>query len=147
MDRVPVGGVRFIIAVVCGNDWYDANRVQPLGADVLSAADSLCARMRDRSQEQFAVIGASSETWGYSGWMDLASQRQYDENTRVFIERFSVAGVPATSGAGELRGITLADSIGHVLASSWDIVFEAYRCWVFTCCASEPRGSSPEDSG
>ena len=143
MEHVPEEGVRFIIPIVCGNDWYDTRAVQPLGEDVLAAADDLCARMREKSHAQYAVIGGLSETWGYCGWMDLASQRQYDENTRVLIERFSAAGVGATSGAEELVGMRLADTIGHVSWWSEDIVFQAYHKWVRTCVYPVPAPARP----
>ena len=45
---LPAGGVRYLIAIICGNDWY-SDEVRPLGRDVYDAAASLCERMRELS--------------------------------------------------------------------------------------------------
>ena len=66
------------------------------------------------------------------------SQRElYDANARRLAEVFSGCGVAATTGVEELRGVAIADGVGHVRSSSKAVVFAAYVSWVKQCLRCE----------
>jgi len=81
----------------------------------------------------FAITGGSSEAWGYGGWSS-DRWKGYDDDARWLAGAFANAGVPAVTGASELVGLEIADSIGHVKPASKDIVFQAYLRWLRMCC-------------
>ena len=81
LDHVPIG-LRFIVLVTFGNDWYNTT-VESLSQPLRVAAERLCIRMQALSERQFAVIGGSAQTWGYSKWMQPQSMNQYDTNAKA----------------------------------------------------------------
>ena len=87
------------------------------------------------AKRQFAVIGGSSSTWGYTSWMQPHSLNQYDANAESLVNVFRNMGVCAVTGADELHNVTLADSVGHVRedAANRRIVFDAYHTWLTIC--------------
>ena len=142
---LPEGGVRFLIAIVCGNDWYGWP-VHPLGTDVMDAAQSLCRRMREMSRYQYAVVGGSSAVWGYErGGMSVTSMEQYDENGTALERCFLEHGVCACTRADELHGVEVFDSIGHIRASSFVVVQDAYFAWVEDTLIQHRVGLEPDD--
>ena len=68
----------------------------------------------------------SAKTWQYSGPRAAA----YDVACLSLKRSFAEAGVACVSGIEELRGLKLADAIGHVHEDSSAAVFSAYRSWV-----------------
>ena len=68
----------------------------------------------------------SSVTWHYVGALDI----KYDAACAELDVAFRGACVSFMSGAAELRGLKLADRIGHVHVESRDVVFAAYFAWV-----------------
>ena len=118
LPYLPEGGVRFLIAVVCGNDWYGMS-VRHLATDVMDAAASFCDRMRGLSQHQCVVVGGSPETWDYERCgMSAACMERCDENACALSRCFNSNGVRTCTGAEELRGVEIADGLGHITASS-----------------------------
>ena len=82
-----------------------------------------------RAERVLVVGGMSSATWQYDG----AFGAKYDAACVELSVAFRDAGVSFTSGAAELRGLKLADRIGHVHVESRDVVFAAYFAWVGAC--------------
>jgi len=122
LERVPQG-LRCIIAVVCGNDFFASG--WPCGKPQCEAAvNLLCVNMKRKAPMVFAIAGGSSETWGYVHWSP-DRKTGYDNDARWLASVFVNAGVPAVTGASELVGLQIADSIGHVMPASKDIVFMA----------------------
>ncbi len=128
LDQVPAG-VRFLIPVICGNDFYETS-VRPLGGAVRGAAVAFCAKARRVSKTQFAVLGMSAATWQYTSWMTGSSAAQYDVNCDELVRICCESNVYAERGVDELAGLKLADSIGHVHVDSERAVFDAYKVWV-----------------
>ena len=118
-------GLRFLIPVVCGNDFY-GNAVKPLSDGLREASNTFCAEAQRVSKTQFAVLGMSATTWRYDTWMSEDSYGQYDANCCELVDVFKTHGIFAELGADQLEGLTLADWIGHVDPSSERTVFNAY---------------------
>ena len=131
LERVP-HGLQCVIAILCGNDFFASG--WPCGAPQCeAAAKRLCVGMKRKAKMVFAIAGGSSDTWGYHGW-SCDRKARYDEDARWLAKVFSNAGVPSVTGAGELVGLQIADTIGHVMPASKDIVFRGYEDWVRLCC-------------
>ena len=62
LAEVPPG-VKYLIPVVCGNDFYNGSWNDAVG---FAAAD-FCEAARARCEHVFAVVGMSAKTWQYSG--------------------------------------------------------------------------------
>ena len=86
LDQVPAG-VRFLIPVICGNDFYGTT-VQPLAGAVRGAAVAFCDKALRVSKTQFAVLGMSAATWQYTSWMSGSSAAQYDANCEELVRVF-----------------------------------------------------------
>ena len=125
LERVP-SGIRMIIPIVCGNDILVNWKVPEFQSAWAAAATRLCAGMRAKSATQFAVVGGSADAWRYDKWMRCSQRELYDTNARQLAEVFSACGVRATTSAGELLGMEIADSVGHVSYNSKHVVFSAY---------------------
>ena len=136
LDRVPAS-VRMIIPIVCGNDILVNWKVPTFRDAWATAAERLCEGMRAKSAVQFAVVGGSSDVWRYDTWMELGQRELYDANARQLAGVFSACGVHATTGAGELQGMEIADDTGHVSWDSRHVVFGAYPTWVRQCLRCE----------
>ena len=124
LEHVP-RGVRFVVSIVCGNDYY-GSRVQPVTPAMDTAIAEYCARVEKLAPVHLAVTGMPSDVWGYKTWMSADSWQQYDCNSATFRSLFEKHGAVAITGASELSGIRLADSIGHVHVDSEPIVCAAY---------------------
>ena len=77
----------------------------------------------------FAVVGMSSATGQY----DTRYSAQYDAGATALLGAARAIGVSAESGAAELGGLELSDSVGHVRPNSSSIVFNAYKVWLQKC--------------
>ena len=112
LDYVP-SGLQFILLMTFGNDWYNTT-VKSFCQPLRVAAERLCIKMQTLSERQFAVVGGSAQTWGYGKWMQPQSMNQYDTNAKALCDIFRCMNVVSVTGADELQGIVLADSIGNV---------------------------------
>ncbi len=83
LDQVPAG-VRFLIPVICGNDFYGTT-VVPLAGAVRGAAVAFCDKARRVSKSQFVVLGMSAATLQYTSWMSDSSAAQYDANCEELV--------------------------------------------------------------
>ena len=78
--------------------------------------------------------------------------KQYDTNAEALCDIFRCMNVVSVTGADELQGIVLADSIGHVQAddNSERNVFDAYHTWLTICtwkpsvASNQPETQTPE---
>ena len=131
LQRVP-SGLLCVIAIICGNDFFASG--WPCGAPQCEAAANLLSvNMKRKAKMVFAITGGSSDTWGYHGWSS-DRKKSYDEDACWLATVFSNAGVQSVTGASDLVGLQIADSIGHVTPASKDVVFPAYIHWVRLCC-------------
>ena len=140
LEHVPYD-LKVIVAIVCGNDLFDHRwKFDSRKADCYRAAEDLCDGMRCRAEKCFAVVGGSSSTWKYEspGWSALEIAA-YDHDVEILRQKFERAGVAAVTGARELAGLEIADSMGHVKPSSWNVVFQSYSSWVAQCRAGSRR--------
>jgi hypothetical protein len=135
LARVPIG-VRYLIPVICGNDFY-AQSVRPVSAAVRNAVVAFGVQARARLCTTLAVVGMSAETWGYTRWMSEASARQYDDNCVEVALEFQELGVYAVRGSHELQNLKLADGIGHVHVDCERFIFDAIKGWVNVCVRTE----------
>jgi hypothetical protein len=123
---------RFVVPVICGNDWYDGF-VRPLRASTLDAARSFCAKLIERQVCSLSVLGMSSAVWGYDAWMAPLSARRFDEHAVTMAGLFESFGLKVCNGAAELAVLKLADRIGHVHCDSKDVLFGAVKAWLSKC--------------
>eukprot|EP00973_Karenia_brevis_P081957 11362767-Karenia_brevis.AAC.1 len=65
LGRVP-SGLELIVAIICGNDFYNGYAVVDYRSELDVAARALCHGMKARSSNQYAVVGGSAEIWGYA---------------------------------------------------------------------------------
>ena len=114
LDYLP-SNLDFIIILTFGNDWYNYV-VRPLSQPTCVAARQLFLRMQSLSRRQFAVLGGSSDTWGYKAWMQPQHLNQFDGNAEALCDICQNTGTCAITGADELQNLKLADVIGHVSA-------------------------------
>ncbi len=127
LAQVP-DGVRFLISVICGNDIYRS----PFTEDLQLAAEDFCAAVREKAQVHYAAVGMSAATWQCGAECVGA----YDASATAMLNVFRSQGVPCCSGAAELPGLRLSDSIGHVHPESAPVVFAAYKTWLRKCVAA-----------
>jgi len=133
---------RFIVPIICGNDWYDGF-VRPLRASALDAARSFCEKLVEREVCSLSVLGMSSAVWGYDKWMAPLSARRFDEHAAAMAELFGSFGLGSCTGAAELAGLKLADRIGHVHWDGKAVVFGAIKAWVSECMLLLARPPAP----
>ena len=131
-------GLEVLIAVICGNDFFKKGRVPSYDAAWDEAAGVLVSGMQSKASTSFAVVGASSNVWGYTTSMSEDKQRLYDQHAARLACTFRERGVRSTTGASELEGIQTVDKIGHVSTQSQQIVFAAYETWVQRALESLP---------
>ena len=74
LEHVP-RGVRFVVSIVCGNDYY-GHRVHPITPAMEIAIAEYCARVEKLAFVHLAVAGMPSDVWGYKTWMSADSWRQ-----------------------------------------------------------------------
>ena len=55
LERVPEG-LTLLISVVCGNDWYAWQNIQPLGQDVVFASTALCEGMKAKGGRRWCRL-------------------------------------------------------------------------------------------
>ena len=130
LKEVP-GSARYVVPIICGNDYYGSR--QPLPHDVVTAARALCAGLSARGVTSYAVVGMSSRVWGYDQKMSGEAASQFDINSESLFHVFSEEGLPCTRGVGELLGVETADSIGHVHPNSRGQVCDAIEVWFRAC--------------
>ena len=128
------GNLQFTVLFNFGNDWYTYT-VRPLTQPTRVAAEQFCLRMQSVSRRQVALVGGSSDTWGYKAWMQPHSMNQFDANADALCKIFTHMGICAVTGADELHELKLADRIGHVSADpeSKRVAFDAYHTWLTIC--------------
>ena len=68
LREVP-GRVRWLIPVVCGNDFYKERRIKKFESAWITAVEALCASAKEKAQYTQFVLGASAKTWDYTSWM------------------------------------------------------------------------------
>ena len=129
-------GLQSMVAVVCGNDVYQAWGRHEYDAAWTCAISELCSDMRAKASSVYSVVGASSRIWGYDQICGVDECAQYDAHCQRMRADFVAAGVAAVSGADELVGLELMDSIGHVGVRSLPLVTEAYSSWLGSCLSS-----------
>ena len=98
----------------------------------------LVSGMQSKASASFAVVGGSSNVWGYNTCMSEDKRRLYDQHAARLAWTFRERGVRSTTGAVELEGIQTVDRIGHVSTQSQQIVFAAYETWVQRALESLP---------
>ena len=104
-----------------------------MGIDFDENVSRLRAKLTAKAARSFAVVGGSAETWKYSRWMASDQRAVYDENVQLCLSQFSSCGIHAVSGAEQLDGVEIADTVGHVDFSSQCLVFAACDSWWALC--------------
>ena len=96
----------------------------------MDAVTELSRLVNNKAYKCYAVIGESAETWQYNRKMSVAQCSLYDDHVERSRKGFEACGIPAITGAEELRGLKLGDSIGHVSLESESVVFAACVSWI-----------------
>ena len=141
LDHV-LPGVPLVVSIVCGNDYY-AQKVKPVTHHMEQAIAHYCSRVSKLARVHLAVTGMPSDVWDYQSWMTSTSWQQYDSNSAAFRALFEKNGAVSITGAAELRGIHLADRIGHIHVDSEAVVTAAYISWVRRANAALPPPPPP----
>ena len=64
LKEVP-GRVRWLIPVVCGNDFYKRKRIVEFDPAWQVALEELCTLAKEKAQYTQFILGASAKTWKY----------------------------------------------------------------------------------
>ena len=123
--------MQVLVTVAMGNDYYDSYRTgREYGTGEIDAlVDRYAVAVRGVANYNVVVIGGSCDVWGFGRWMDGMFLELYERHRDKFMARFGYHGFKTYTGAQELRGISVADRIGHLDVSSWQILFRAYVVW------------------
>jgi hypothetical protein len=105
-------GLDLVLPVICGNDFYKSGRIVEFDTAWVDAVTELCQLVNDKGSRCFAVIGGSAETWQYNRKMSVEQCSRYDAHVERTRKGFEVCGAAAITGAKELCGLKLGDSIG-----------------------------------
>ena len=127
LEHVP-RGIRFLVSIVCGNDYY-SQKVKPVIGHMEQAIADYCSRASKLATVHLAVTGMPSDVWGYKSWMTSTSWQQYDSNSATFRALFEKHKAVAITGAAQLSRIQVADRVGHVHVDSERVVSAAYLSW------------------
>ena len=90
LAEVPTG-LKFILPVICGNDFYKGGRIVEFDTAWLDAVTELCQLVCEKKSRCFAVIGGSAETWQYNRKMCVEQCSLYEshvDKTRNGFETF-----------------------------------------------------------
>ena len=132
LKEVP-GRVRWLIPVVCGNDFYKRRRIVEFDSAWKDAVEELCTLAKEKAQYTQFVLGASAKTWKYTTWMSKEQCARYDSHVQELCSVVTSCGCVAVTGADELGllgGLVIGDSIGHVSVRSEGLVFDSFCAWV-----------------
>ena len=132
LKEVP-GRVRWLIPVVCGNDFYKRRRIVEFDPAWQVALEELCTLAKEKAQYTQFILGASAKTWKYTTWMSQEQCALYDSHVQKLCSVVESCGCVAITGAAELGmlgGLVIGDSIGHVSVRSEGLLFDSFCAWV-----------------
>ena len=132
LKEVP-GRVRWLIPVVCGNDFYKRRRIVEFDPAWQVALEELCTLAKEKAQYTQFILGASAKTWKYTTWMSQEQWALYDSHVQKLCSVVESCGCVACTGAAELGmlgGLVIGDSIGHVSVRSEGLLFDSFCAWV-----------------
>ena len=125
--------MRWLIPVVCGNDFYKRRRIVEFDPAWKDAVVEFCALATEKAQYTQFVLGAPAKTWKYTTWMSQEQCALYDSHVEKLVSVAKSCGCVAISGAAELGllgGLVIGDSIGHVSVRSEGLLFDSFCAWV-----------------
>ena len=96
LEHVP-RGVRFLVSIICGNDYY-GQKVKPVTDHMEAAIADYCFRASTLATVHLAVTGMPSDVWSYKTWMTSTSWQQYDSNSATFRALFEEHKAVAITG-------------------------------------------------
>ena len=110
--------MRWLVPVVCGNDFYKCGRVVDFGSSWLTAVEEFCVLAAGKAERTLVVVGGSAAAWQYDKKFSKQQCVLYDSHVEKVRVHFVACGVAATTGEAELLGLELGDRIGHVSVRS-----------------------------
>ena len=103
LAEVPAG-LRWLIPVIGGNDFYKKGHIVDFQDHWLAAVEELSCLATAKAESVLAVVGFSSKVWQYGKHMSRSQCELYDSHVRQLKESFEACCVPAISGADEFVG-------------------------------------------
>ena len=133
LNFVPTCGLEFLLIYCSGNDLYSRGETRRWDDDWLAEAIFLCEAAGPLAKHVMFGFGASSLAWKYHETIgDFSSCKRYDDNVAYLIEQLKDRGHRAFSGAKELQGVLLGDTIGHISTASRQQLYSAITLWLET---------------
>jgi hypothetical protein len=133
---------KFMLWVALGNDLYPPKpNMQAYEAPLRRALQQLLSRALAYCPEHRFVFGGSSDVWQYSKHFSQEACSEYDRlcaMVRGYIQsqRGLYPGLAAITGAPMLKGVALADRIGHFSEEGMGqlrVFFRMFAKWGMAC--------------